>query len=344
MQFVKSGEIARMDTNKIMPSYDGRRSVLGEILPLKTPFTVIIDVSERCNFQCRYCFRGDADKNKWGYARDNQLMEWDVFVKTVAQVKEFEDEVRQISLSGHGEPLCNRKIPDMVRYIKAQGIKSRVSIHTNASLLNREFIDDLIDSDIDRIVVSLQGMTSEKYWEVCHAKINFEDFYANLTYLYENKRHTQVHIKIMNVALEKGEEDKFYQKFIPIGDRVFIEQEVPIWKGVGTEKGKVEIENKYGNRFPLQQCCPLIFHTISVIPNGDVYPCTQLLREDKLGNVNETTLMEMWAGNERKKLLLRQCELNNPEICEQCYIRQNSIYTREDMIDDYRLQIKERLG
>lgn len=332
-----------MDTNKIAPSFDSKRSILGEILPLKAPFNVIIDVSERCNFQCQYCFRSDSDRNKWGYAKDNQLMDWNIFVKTVEQVKEFEDDVRQISLSGHGEPLCNRKIPDMVRYIKEQGIRSRVSIHTNASLLDREFIDDLVNSDIDRIVVSLQGMTSEKYWEVCHAKINLEDFYNNLSYLYENKNHTQVHIKILNVALEKGEEDDFYKKFCPIGDRVFIEQEVPIWKGVESEKGKAEIGNKYGNRFPLQKCCPLIFHTITIIPNGDVYPCTQLLREDKLGNINETTLMEMWVGKERRGLLLRQCELNNPEICEQCYIRQNSIYAKEDMIDEYRLQIRERL-
>lgn len=333
-----------MDMNKIMPSFDSKRSILGEILPLKTPFNVIIDVSERCNFQCQYCFRGDTDKNKWGYAKDNQLMDWNTFVKAVEQVKEFEDEVRQISLSGHGEPLCNRKIPDMVRYIKAQGIQSRISIHTNASLLDQEFIDDLIDSDIDRIVVSLQGLTGKKYWEVCHVKIDFEVFYNNLSYLYENKNHTQVHIKIMDVALEKGEENNFYKKFCPIGDRVFIEQEVPIWKGVESEKGKVEMTNKYGNRFPLQKCCPLIFHTILVVPNGDVYPCTQLLREDKLGNVNEMTLREMWAGNDRRDLLLRQCELKNPEICNDCYIRQNSIYSEEDMIDSYRDEILRRLN
>ncbi len=332
-----------MDVTKIIPSFDSNRSVLGKILPLRTPFNVIIDTSERCNFQCKYCFRSDTDKSKWGYAVANQLMGWETFVKAVAQIKEFEDEVRQISLSGHGEPLCNRKIPDMVRYIKAQGIHSRVSIHTNASLLDQEYIEELIDSDIDRIVVSLQGITSEKYREVCHVKINFEDFYENLKFLYQNKNRTQLHIKIMDVALEKGEEDRFYQMFTPIGDRVFIEQEVPIWKGVGFEKGKDEIENKYGNRFPLQKCCPLIFHTITVIPNGDVYPCTQLLREDKLGNVNEMTLTEMWLGNERRNLLLRQCMLDNPEICEQCYIRQNSIYTKEDMIDDYRSQIIERL-
>ena len=80
-----------MDITKIVPSFDNKRSVLGEVLPLKTPFNVIIDTSERCNFQCKYCFRSDADKDKWGYAKNNQLMEWDIFIKIVEQVKEFED-------------------------------------------------------------------------------------------------------------------------------------------------------------------------------------------------------------------------------------------------------------
>lgn len=333
----------RMDSAKILPSFDHKRSVLGEIFPLKTPFNVIIDTSERCNFQCKYCFRSNDDKSKWGYAKDNQLMDWDIFEKIVDQIKQFDDEVRQISLSGHGEPLCNRKIPDMVRYIKRQGIRSRVSIHTNASLLDRDLIDDLIDSDIDRIVVSMQGISSKKYLEVCCAKIDFEQLYLNLRYLYSKKNHTQVHIKVMDVALEKGEEDKFYQMFIPIGDRVFIEQEVPIWKGVDLGKGKHEIENKYGNSFPIQKCCPLIFHTIVIAPNGDVYPCTQLLREDKLGNVSESALKELWECEYRTQLLVQQCELDNLEICKDCYIRQNSIYTEEDMIDTYRKDILDRI-
>ena len=271
-------------------------------------------------------------------------MDWDTFVKAVAQIMEFDDEVRQISLSGHGEPLCNRNLPDMVRHIKAQGIRSRVSIHTNASLLDQDLADDLIDADIDRVVVSMQGISSKKYWEVCRAKIDYEQLFMNLKYFYENKKkHMQIYIKIMDVALDEGEDKIFYQSFAPIADRVFIEQEVPIWKGLELSKGKNEIENKYGNSFPMQKCCPLIFHTVVITPNGDVYPCTQLLRDDKLGNVNENSLRELWECRDRIELLVRQCELDNPRVCDECYIRQNSIYSVEDMIDEYRVRIKERL-
>lgn len=338
-----------MQNEKVKPSYDLNRSVLGELYPLSTPFNVILDSSEACNFRCEYCFRGQDDRSKWGYASNASFMEWTLFQKAVSQIQSFPDKVRQISLSNHGEPLCNRKIPDMVRYIKSQGIDSRVSIHTNAAMLDEEYAKDLADSDIDRIVVSLQGLSTEKYKEVCRAEVDFDVFYHNLSVLYEHKKNTQIYFKIMDVALEDGEEDRFYKLFTPIGDRVYVEKMVPIWKDVdltdvGQKGSKESLYNKYGERFPRQECCPLIFHTIVVDPLGNVYPCTQLLTPYVLGNINNKTLLELWNSEQRKDLLIRQCEKRNPDICRDCYILQNSIYAKEDMIDEYRNEIRDRLN
>lgn len=328
---------------EIKPSYDTNRQILGKIYPLDTPFNVILDASEACNFKCNYCFRADNDKAHWGYAKDNQLMSWDVFAKAVEQIKEFPQEVKQISLSNHGEPLVNRKLPDMVRYIKKQGIASRISIHTNASLLDEQYVYDLADSNIDRIVVSLQGLDEKKYFETCGVKIDYTSFYENLKLLYNIKKDTQIHIKIANVALKDTEEEEFYEMYQPISDRVFIEQIVPIWKDVKIENSPMVVQNKYGDKFAKQQCCPLIFHTIVITPNGDVYPCTQLLTPYKLGNIQDVGLLELWNGRVRKDLLIRQCKWENPDICKDCYILQNSIYTEGDMIDSYRQGIFERI-
>lgn len=197
---------------KIKPSYDENRQVLGKIYPLSTPFTVILDSSEVCNFRCNYCFRGQDDKSKWGYAVDNKLMDDDIFHIAVEQIKDFPEMVKTISLSNHGEPLCNRNIPDMVRYIKNQGITSKISIHTNAAMLDEEYAKDLADSNIDRIVISLQGLKEAKYREICKAQINFDEFYHNIEVLYENKKNTQICYKIMDSVLDKGEEE-FYRCF-----------------------------------------------------------------------------------------------------------------------------------
>ena len=328
---------------EIKPSFDTNRQVLGKILPLDTPFTVILDAAETCNFKCNYCFRADTDKSHWGYAKDNRLMPWDIFVEAVAQIKEFPQAVKQISLSNHGEPLLNRKVPDMVRYIKKQGILSRVSIHTNASLLDEKYVYDLADSNIDRIVISLQGLNEETYFDTCGVNINYNSFYENLRLLYKIKKDTQIHIKIANVAIKETEKDKFFEMYRTISDRVFVEQIVPIWKDVKIDSISSKVQNKYGSKFEKQQCCPLIFNTIVIIPNGDVYPCTQILTPYRLGNIKDASLLELWNCRTRKELLLKQCKLENPDICRECYILQNSIYAEEDMIDAYRENILERL-
>ncbi len=328
---------------KIIPSFDTNRQVLGEIYPLDTPFTVIIDVSEVCPFTCSYCFRSDFDKKNWGYAAENNLMDWQTFCKVIEQIQEFPQDLRQISLSNHGEPLCNRKLPDMVRYIKANKIKGKVSIHTNAALLDEQYAVELADSKIDRIVISLQGLTSEKYRQICGVKIDFEKFYNNLKILYQAKTDTQIYIKIADTALGEEEEDKFYELFESIADRVFVEQIIPIWLNVEVKDNSKNLKNKYGDTFPIQECCPLIFNTIVVAPQGNVYPCTQILTPYMLGNINQITLKNIWNSPERRDLLIRQCKGTNPPICGKCYISQNTIYTKEDMIDNYREIILKRI-
>lgn len=328
---------------EIKPSFDENRQVLGKILPLDTPFNVILDVSEACNFKCNYCFRADEDKAHWGYAKDNRLMEWDIFAEAVRQLKEFPQEVKQISLSNHGEPLANRKLPDMVRHIKEQGIKSRVAIHTNASFLDEDYVRNLADSNIDRVVISLQGLDSQKYYDTCGVKIDYERFYENIRLFYQIKKNTQIQIKIANVALEEEEQKKFYEMYQSISDRCFIEKIVPIWKGVKINQLSEWTENKNGDRFERQQCCALTFHTIVIIPNGDVYPCTQLQMPLNLGNITKNSLITLWNGSKRRNMLINQCKLLSPDICKECNIRQNSIFSKEDMIDNYRMEIMRRI-
>lgn len=328
--------------NKIKPSYSDNRSVLGKILPLDTPFSIIIDTSEICNFRCNYCFRSSEERKNWGYA-NNKLMEWKIFEKIVAQIKLFPETVKQISLSNHGEPLCNKNIPKMVKYIKEQGITSTISIHTNASLLNDEYVKQLAESNIDKIVVSLQGLSSDKYEEICGVKINYDYFFENLKMLYKMKKDTLLCIKVADAALEANEEQEFYRKYSPIADRVFVERIAPIWNNIQTGNIVNIKHNKYGEVFEEQKCCSLLFYTLVITPTGDVYPCTQLLSKEKLGNIENSTLLEMWNSEYRKQILIRQLNLEPPKWCKECYIKQNSIFTRDDMIDDYRNEIKERL-
>lgn len=332
-----------MSYNNIIKSYSQDRSVLGKVLPLDTPYTVMIDISDMCNLKCNYCFRADESIVAEDY-RKNRLMKWETFEKIVDQMKEFPHQIKRIALSHHGEPLCNHRLPDMVAYIKKSGLTAKTDIHTNALLLDEAYIEKLCEAQIDRIVISLQGLDEKNYLEVCGAQIDFDKFYRRLEYLYKMKKATQVHIKIVDVAVG-DEKDKFYEMFSPIADRVFVESVVPLWTGMDMT-GEENETNKYGDVFKVQRCCPLIFYTINILPDGTIYPCSHIRPPFKLGSVHDTTLMQAWNSVQKKEFLKNMLENGRfgIEACRNCYVPQNTVMTPGDSIDAYADEIRARLN
>ncbi len=331
-----------MGYDNVIKSYSQERHILGEELPMETPYTILIDISDMCNLRCRYCFRCDEGIEAEDY-RKNKLMGWDTFVQVVEQIKEFPGQFKRIALSHNGEPLCNRLLPQMVRYIKASGLTGKTEIHTNGILLDERYIEELSEAGIDRVVVSLQGLDEAAYLKECGAQVDFPHFYHMLKLFYKMKKNTQIHIKIVDEAVG-DEREKFYELFSPIADRVFVESVVPLWTGTDMEDDIYE-KNKYGDTFKVQRCCPLIFYTINILPDGTIYPCSHIRPPFKLGNVHDTTLKEAWNSEKRQEFLgrmLQEGRFQN-EACKGCYIPQNTVVTNKDSIDAYTSEILKRM-
>ena len=210
-------------------SYNEDRLCLGEQLPLEMPLSVILDVSERCNFRCSYCFRSKERDESWGYAAKNNLMSMEIFYRSVQQLAEFPQKIKSISLSGHGEPLCNPQIAEMARFLRTADVAERIDMHTNASLLTAETVKEIADAGFSRIVISLQGLNTDDYWRVCGTRLNWDAFWENLRLLYTIKTdNLQLHIKISEAAFgrESMEADKvrFYKLFGDIADSISVEK------------------------------------------------------------------------------------------------------------------------
>lgn len=333
-------------TQKIKESFSENRTVLGEVLPLDTPFTILIDTSDVCNFKCNYCFRAKSSTQQAKDYRKNQLMSMETFKRTVDQMKEFPQQIKRISLSHNGEPLCNPKLPDMVSYVKEKGFTGCCEIHTNASLLTHEKSNSLIKSGLNRMIISLQGLTQEKYNQTCGVAVDLERFYDELEYLYENRgTDLQICIKIVDEALESGEEELFLDKYSKVADRVFIEKVIPLWGIESAEHEKTTWVNKYGRAEKWQECCPLIFYTMNVLPSGIIYPCTHLIPPFDFGTVYTNTLFKAWNSEERIRFLKYMLKHGRSACgdCATCYIPQNTVFKEEDRIDPYRDKILSRM-
>ena len=75
--------------------YSSNKAKLEDAVPLRTPFSVHIDVCSYCNFKCSFCFQADiAGKKEKDFPHG--MMKMELFKKTVDDLKEFPDKIKKI--------------------------------------------------------------------------------------------------------------------------------------------------------------------------------------------------------------------------------------------------------
>lgn len=320
------------------------RVCLAEVIPLDTPFTLNIFPSNVCNFRCSYCAQSlGVEKLVQEYGLEQEKMSLDTIKKVAEQAKKFPHRLKLISMMGHGEPLCNSDLPEMIRLMKKANIADRIDIITNASLLTKEYSERLIDAGLDVLRVSLQGLSTEAYEKVCGVKLNYDTFIENLTYFYKHKKQCKVYVKTMDVSLKEGEEQKFYDLFSPISDRMYIDKVKPVYDGVDySETAKDLTVDRYGNKHQKRVVCPQPFYMLSVWANGDVAPCDALYKANPLGNVHTSSLLEMWKSEELKKFcaFLLEGKKEEHEACRRC-CAPDDVAHHSDILDFKREELKK---
>ncbi len=307
--------------SEIKPSCGTTRRKLSEAIPLDTPFSIYVYPTNSCNFRCSYCAHSMSNeelKRKYEFTKDT--MKLDTYRKVISQASEFPQKVKVLSLTGVGEPLLNKNIAEMIKIAKESGAFDKIEFISNGSLLTPELSDALIDNGLDCLRISLQGLTSEKYKEVCGATVDFDQFMEQLRYFYKKSGKTQLFVKILDISLEAGDEEKFYSLFSDCSDRMFIEKVQPTYDGVELTNNLLSIEDRYGKVIEKRKVCPLPFFMLGIFPNGDVQPCDNLYRPVILGNVNSDSIVDMWHSEKLRdfwKLQLRGERKDHPK-CSLC--------------------------
>jgi radical SAM protein with 4Fe4S-binding SPASM domain len=125
----------------------------GPIAPL-APTCLYLEVTNACNLTCKTC------PLTYGRVESPALLTFD---KVRSLVSQFPSATR-IVLHGIGEPLLNKELPQIIRYLKAAG--KYVLFNSNATLLNAAWQQALIDSQLDEYRVSLDATTPESYAKV----------------------------------------------------------------------------------------------------------------------------------------------------------------------------------
>lgn len=298
------------------------RTKLETVIPLKTPFIINVDPSDKCNFKCKFCPTGDRDLMRKTKGRNYGSMDFKLFKKIVDDICNFAESIKVLRLYKEGEPLLNPHFTDMIKYAKERKCCDRIDVTTNASLLNQEKSIEIIEAGLDRINISIEGVNTEQYKKFSKYKIDFKKMVENISFFYEHRKNCEMIVKINGDTLSQNDKDKFYEIFGDIADGIYIESIMSCWHDFDLKD--VEVNKKvgiYNQELKEVMVCPYVFYSFSINSDGTASACfLDWERKLIIGEVKKQSVKEIWNGgrlHELQKIFLRKERKSHP-ICSDC--------------------------
>jgi MoaA/NifB/PqqE/SkfB family radical SAM enzyme len=118
------------------------------------PVCLYLETTNRCNLLCTTCPR------TFEALEPPADMSWELFTRIVDQFPS----IARVVLHGVGEPMMVPTLPRMIRYLKDRG--TYVLFNTNGTLLTRRKGQELIDSGLDELRVSIDAADPKAFTQV----------------------------------------------------------------------------------------------------------------------------------------------------------------------------------
>lgn len=319
------------------------RTRLENVIPLDTPFVVFVDPSDACNFKCRFCPTSDRELMK-SVGRPWKQLPFDLFKKIADDMTTFPGQVEVLRLYKDGEPLINKHLVDMIKYAKDVGAAKRIDTTTNAALLTKEKGKAIADAGLDRINISIYGVSNEHYTNFSGVKLEFERVLANVRDFYEVRGNCEMLVKINGDTLSEAEKQMFLDQFGDYTDKIYIEHIMSCWpefklRGVDVNQAK----GIYGQEINEVNVCPYPFYSFSINSDGLASVCfLDWGRKMIVGDAKEQRVPDIWNGTELKayRKLFLEGKRKEHRVCGGCGQMTHGL---PDNIDPYRNEILQRL-
>jgi radical SAM protein with 4Fe4S-binding SPASM domain len=117
------------------------------------PFTLSIEPTTACNLGCPECPSGLKQ-----FTRPTGKLDLELHKEMLSQVKKS---VFYINYYFQGEPFLHPQFLDLIREAKKAKIYTATS--TNAHFISKEKAEEIVKSGLDRLIISIDGMTQATY-------------------------------------------------------------------------------------------------------------------------------------------------------------------------------------
>jgi molybdenum cofactor biosynthesis enzyme MoaA len=119
-----------------------------------------IEPSSQCNLFCEACLCTFERLSQNPPAR--MTLDYDVFEKSLHEIKAAGLSLRNLALVGFGEPMFNSRTPDMARLGRALFPSANIFVDTNANFGKRR-AEELADCGLNEIRLALDGVDEDSY-------------------------------------------------------------------------------------------------------------------------------------------------------------------------------------
>lgn len=294
------------------------------ILFTKGPLAVSVESTTYCNLECPQCPSGTGKLSRKPGNIDTVL-----FKKWLAQLK---DSVIWLNLYFQGEPFLNRNFFHLIKTAKKQSFY--VVSSTNGHFLNYENCQKIIDSGLDRLIVSLDG-TDQKTYGQYRVGGSFKTVVNGIETLLKVKRKNKTHkpyliLQFLVLGINEHQIDEVLQwrkkkgidevqlKHAQIYDHLNGNTLMPSKERFSRyrkrEDGTYEIKSHHGDY------CRRLWVSSVLTWDGLVVPCCyDKDAENKFGDLSKQSFKEIWLGSKRKKFIRKVfTDRSDIKICMNC--------------------------
>lgn len=324
LNFVSKLTLERIwNSGKVVSSYFYSRVTKNPSLSAM-PISISIEPTTSCNLRCPECPSGLRS-----FSRPTGMLKQELFEKVI---DELSPTLSYLIFYFQGEPYLHPHLLDMVSYASAKKIYTATS--TNAHYLDDEAARKTVESGLDRLIISIDGVDQETYESYrVGGKLSkvLEGTQNIIKWKRELKSKTpHVIFQFLVVRPNESQIEQVYRLADELGvDEVALKTaQIYDYKNgsdlIPTKdkyaRYKKQEDGSYAIKNSLLDHCWKMWHSCVITWDGKVVPCC--FDKDAhfvLGDLNEHSFKEIW--NESKYKSFRQSLLRSRseiEICKNC--------------------------
>jgi len=301
----------------IRTAIDPALRFLGVSRLVRSPAEFALELTNHCNLSCVMCFREKMTRPK-------AFMDVKLARRVVDELRAFPK--TPFLPQGFGESLLHPEFVDLLSYARSV-LPNPIAVISNGTLLVKEMARKIVEGELADVVVISVESTEKTAYESIRRKGNFEQLNANVTNLLMIKRSlgkTKPSVCIRGVVSGNGAltVEALRNKWgdlLSDNDCVAV-NEFRSWVGAvdGEVLGDVPAEPARKER---RLACRQLFKTFMVGVDGNVTPCCYDYNFSLcIGNVNETSLRDIWMGGKLAALrnLHLQGRFSEAPLCKDC--------------------------